>query len=87
MTTNDTYAIPEWAPAKPAFMSFCEANPGLGFKGSQNSYFWFCRVYVPTLLKAGVMRRTAAKVLLVHVPTFAQTAFDLISRADVEEVA
>jgi len=79
MEKTDDFANPEWVPAQGAWKQFCAANPGLGLKGTNGSYIWFCRTAAHELVKAGVMRRSKSRALLINTKTFAPVAFELLT--------
>jgi len=72
----------DWIPAEAGFKEFCRSNPALGLKGTRSSWIWFRRVHGEAMEKAGVMRQSIGRVLIVDKTRFGIVAFDYLTQAD-----
>lgn len=70
----------DWIPAEAGFKEFCKSNPALGLKGSRSSWIWFRRAHGGAMEKAGVMRQSIGRILLVDKTKFSEVAFDYMTQ-------
>lgn len=71
-----------WIPAEAGFKDFCRSNPALGLKGTRSSWIWFRREHGSAMEKAGVMRQSIGRILIVDKTRFSAVAFDYLTQAD-----
>ena len=76
---SESQAITDWVPAVIGWKAFCDANPALGLAGSPSSWSWARRHFGDDFMAAGVLRRSAGRTLLIHTPSFAAAAFDILT--------
>jgi len=67
-----------WIPARDAWRSFCQRNPGFGLNGGEGSYVWFVRTYSPQL--PDVLKKTATRRWLADAENFDAAAFSLLTK-------
>jgi len=72
----------DWIPAEAGFRDFCRNYPALGLKGTRSSWIWFRRIHGPAMEKAGVMRQSIGRILIVDSNRFDSVAFDYLTQAD-----
>lgn len=72
----------DWIPAEAGFKEFCRNNPALGLKGTRSSWIWFRRVHGEAMERAGVMRQSIGRVLIVDRTRFEPFAFEYLTQAD-----
>ena len=72
----------DWIPAEAGFKEFCRSNPALGLKGTRSSWIWFRRVHGEAMERAGVMRQSIGRILIVDKSRFGSVAFDYLTQAD-----
>lgn len=71
----------EWIPAQVGFREFCENYPALGLKGTRSSWIWFRRVHGEAMERAGVMRQSIGRKLIVDKERFQDVAFDYVTQS------
>lgn len=73
--------ITDWQPAQAVWDAFCANHPALGLKGGRNSWIWFNRTHGEAMARAGVVRKTIKRHILLDSRRFARAAFDHLTNA------
>lgn len=72
----------DWIRAEAGFREFCISNPALGLKGTRSSWIWFRRTHGDAMERAGVMRQSIGRILIIDKTRFDSVAFDYLTQSE-----